>query len=231
MLSWFLYMIGRVGDAGLDKTVLDCGAGGPTPPVAQFAERGYSCHGVDISERQVELAAAYAKENAYAIDLQVGDMRDLPYPDESFSYVYELESMCHLTKADTKRALGEMKRVLKPGGLLFAHFMSTDFWPLTGHEEAPGEFSGMESGVPVIHSYFEDQEISKLFATFDVVWKQKRFTHFPLRTRETSLERWKAWYDPQSTNFPSEEDWLAAYEQRERYCYVAWEVVARKSGA
>lgn len=163
------------------------------------------------------------------MDLRVGDMRDLPYPDDSFGYVYELESMCHLTKADTKKALAEMARVLKPGGLLFAHFMSTEFWPLTGKEGAPGEFAGMESGEPVIHSYFEDAEVADLFKGHDIVWKEKRYTYFPLRTRETTREQWRAWYDPASTSFPSEDDWNAAYDKCEQYCYAAWEVIARKN--
>ncbi len=229
MLAWFLYMIDRVGEDGLDRTVLDCGAGGSTPPLAHFAERGYECHGIDISEEQVQRAAAYAEERGYDLALRVGDMRDLPYEDASFSYVYELESMCHLTKADTGKAIAEMTRVLKPGGLLFAHFMSTDFWPLTGSEGAPGEFAGLECGEPVIHSYFEDDEVASYFEAHDVVWKEKRFTYLPLRTRTTTLERWKAWYDPKSTRFPTEADWLAAYEERERYCYAAWEVIAQRT--
>ena len=229
MLAWFLYMIDRVGPKGLDKTVLDCGAGGATPPLAHFAERGYDCHGIDISEAQIERAEAYAIEHGYDLDLRVGDMRDLPYPDEAFSYVYELESICHLTKADTRRALEEMARVLKRGGLLFAHFMSTQFWPLTGEEVAPGEYAGDEAGAPVVHSYFEDDEVDALFADHDVVWKEKRFTYFPLRTREVDLEGWMEWYDPKSTHFPTEADWRRAFEERERYCYVAWELIARKT--
>ena len=156
-------------------------------------------------------------------------MRELPYPDGSFSYVYELESMCHLTKADTRKAIAEMTRVLKPGGLLFAHFMSMEFWPLMGKEGKPGEFAGIESGAPVIHSYFEDAEVASCFAEHDVVWKEKRFTYFPLRTREMSRDQWMTWHDSESTRFPTEADWRMAYEERERYCYAAWEVIAQRT--
>jgi len=155
-------------------------------------------------------------------------MRDLPYPDGTFSYVYELESMCHLTKTDTRQALAEMTRVLKRGGLLFAHFMSKEFWPVTGREIAPGEYAGEEAGSPVVHSYFEDEEVAHLIADLDVVWKEKRYTYFPLRTRDLNLEQWMNWYDPNSTRFPTRADWQKAFDERERYCYAAWEVIARR---
>jgi len=229
MLGWFLYMIDHIKGEGLDKTVLDCGAGGATPPLVHFAERGYSCYGIDISELQIERAAAHGKAHGYELDLRVGDMRDLPYPDQAFSYVYELESMCHLTKADTRRALAEMTRVLKRGGLLFAHFMSNEFWPLTGKEVAPGEYASEEAGSSIVHSYFDDEEVAGLLGTLDVIWREKRYTYFPLRTRELSLDQWMNWYDPGSTHFPTRADWRKAFDERERYCYAAWEVIARRT--
>lgn len=228
MLAWFLCVLSRLEADGLDKTVLDCGAGGRTPPLAHFAERGYECHGIDISEEQVRRAVEYAEEHGYALNLRVGDMRELSYSDESFSYVYELESMCHLTKADTKRALSEMRRVLRPGGYLFAHFMSTDFWPITGREEAPGEFAETECGKAVVHSYFEDDEVSALLQDMRIVWKQKRFTYVPYRIDDLTLEEWRNWFVPDSTRYARSE-WDAMYEDRSRYCYAAWEVIARKA--
>ncbi len=228
MLAWFLYVLSRLDTDGLDKTVLDCGAGGRTPPLSHFAERGYECHGIDISAEQVRRAAEYAKERGYALNLRVGDMRELPYPDASFSYVYELESMCHLTKADTKVALSEMKRVLKPGGYLFAHFMSMEFWPITGREEAAGEFAETECGEAVVHSYFEDDEVYGLFPDMRIVWKQKRFTYYPYRIDDLTRQEWRGWFVPGSTRYTSSE-WDAMYEQRDRYCYAAWEVIARKA--
>lgn len=227
MLGWFLYALTLLETEGLDRTVLDCGAGGPTPPLAHFAERGYQCHGIDISEKQIERAAAYAKERGYDLDLRIGDMRDLPYPDTSFSYVYELESTCHLTKADTRAALSEMNRVLKPGGYLFAHFMSTDFWPLTGRKDSPGEFAGFEGGAPVVHSYFEDEEVDGCFSHMTIMWKEKRFTYSPFRVRGLTPGQWQEWYDANSTRFTKDE-WDAMYGRRERYCYAAWEIIARK---
>ncbi|MCK5584888.1 class I SAM-dependent methyltransferase, partial [Candidatus Bipolaricaulota bacterium] len=161
MLACFLEYIARADRSGLDDTVLDCGGGGSTPPLAMFAERGYTCTGIAISEKQVASARACAEERDLPMTFDVGDMRALPYPDASFSYVYEIESMCHLTKADTRRAIGEMTRVLKPGGYLFAHFMSDELWPITGEEVGSGEFRGEEDGEIVVHSFFTDEEVAE----------------------------------------------------------------------
>lgn len=229
MLSWFLFMISRLETDGLEKTVLDCGAGGGTPPLAQFAERGYTCHGIDISEERLQMAAAYAEKNGFDMDLRVGDMRNLPYADETFAFVYELESMCHLTKKETWQTLEEMNRVLVPGGYLFAHFMTTDFWPLTGREQAPGEFVETEAGQTVVHSYFEDDEVMGAFSHMRIVWKQKRYTQFPFRIEGITEAQWQSWYTPGSTRF-TEAEWQALYAERHRCCYTAWEIIAQKPG-
>jgi SAM-dependent methyltransferase len=50
--------------------------------------------------------------------LQQGDAHALPFPDESFDAVYCRYLLEHV--ADPPKVLGEMRRVLKPGGRIFA---------------------------------------------------------------------------------------------------------------
>ena len=53
------------------------------------------------------------------VSLQNEDMRRLPYDDASFDLIMSGLTMHHLSSgADYKKALGEMARVLKPGGRL-----------------------------------------------------------------------------------------------------------------
>ena len=40
----------------IEKTVLDCGAGGPRPPLAIFQEHGFITNGIEISERSLQSA-------------------------------------------------------------------------------------------------------------------------------------------------------------------------------
>ena len=68
---------------------------------------------VDQSERMVELARARGIENA-----QVADAHDLPFADASFDTVVAAWMLYHVTDLD--RGLGEIVRVLRPGGKLVA---------------------------------------------------------------------------------------------------------------
>jgi ubiquinone/menaquinone biosynthesis C-methylase UbiE len=67
---------------------------------------------IDQSEHFVEMT------RARAIDSRLGDAQDLPYADASFDVVAAMWMLYHV--ADVDRALAEMRRVLRPGGLLVA---------------------------------------------------------------------------------------------------------------
>jgi SAM-dependent methyltransferase len=94
--------------------VLDCpcGTGRISIPLAQ---RGFKVAGLDISNRVLEVARAAAPE----LDLQQGDMRELPWPAESFDAVLNLWTAFGYfeTQAEDERVLSEVARVLVPGGL------------------------------------------------------------------------------------------------------------------
>jgi len=61
----------------LDKTILDCGAGGRRPPLAIFHKAGYKTFGIDILDSQIALATEYAKEHHMVFNIIKGDMRKL----------------------------------------------------------------------------------------------------------------------------------------------------------
>jgi SAM-dependent methyltransferase len=80
--------------------------------LAWAAARGARTYGVDISEPTV--IQAHAAFNGYPLHGAVGDVRDLPFADESFDAIYSMGTIEHF--AETERAVAEMARVLKPGG-------------------------------------------------------------------------------------------------------------------
>ena len=102
-------------------------------------------------------------------------MRQIPYDDETFNYIFEHCSMCHLTKADTAVAIKEMCRVLKPRGIAFMGVVSQDCWPLSsyGEERSPGERWMIEGGEETCHSLFTDQESDQLLTAWDITLKEK----------------------------------------------------------
>ena len=123
------------------KKVLDCGAGGSTPPITLFAKHGYESYGIDNSDEALDQSREFLKKYNLNINLSKADMRKLPYDDEFFDIVFSYNASIHLTKADTKKAVTEMFRVLKPGGLLCMNFLwHNDVHPSLGEEKEPGEF-------------------------------------------------------------------------------------------
>jgi ubiquinone/menaquinone biosynthesis C-methylase UbiE len=83
--------------------------------------------GVDLSPAMLVLARQRAADHGIDADLRSGDAEALPFADESFDTVVCALSLC--TIPDPATAIGEMKRVLVPGGrlLLLDHVRST--WP------------------------------------------------------------------------------------------------------
>lgn len=98
--------------------VLDAGCGyGAT---AIFLAREYDCrvHGLNISERELELACERAAEAGVAdrVRFDYGDFHALPVPDECVDVVWSQEAFLH--GADKLQVLRECRRVLRPGGRL-----------------------------------------------------------------------------------------------------------------
>ena len=173
--------------------ILDCGAGGPLPPLALFYQHGFDCWGIDVSEEQLALAQAYSDEHGMKLDLRKADMRQIPFGDCFFDHVYEHFSMCHLGKRDTAVTIGEMQRVLKPGGLCLLGMVSADSWPYVsfGEEREPGEFWSEEGdGQERVHSLFADGEADALVAGWDLLRKEKRIVTLHHLADRSSMEEW-----------------------------------------
>lgn len=118
----------RCGEA---DRVLDVGCGIGKPAFRLARELRVTVVGISISRPQVRRAAAAARAAGLAdrVTFQCADMNDLPFPDRSFDAVWAMESLHHVP--DRGHALGEIARVLRPGGsVAIADFVLTG--PVTG---------------------------------------------------------------------------------------------------
>jgi 2-polyprenyl-3-methyl-5-hydroxy-6-metoxy-1,4-benzoquinol methylase len=95
------------------KTILDiaCGTGYGSFLMADAAKKIFA---VDIDQRTID----YAKKNFFSknIEYSVGSATEIPMPDNMAEVVVSFETIEHIN--DYKKFLSEVKRVLKPGGLL-----------------------------------------------------------------------------------------------------------------
>jgi ubiquinone/menaquinone biosynthesis C-methylase UbiE len=81
-----------------------------------FYPEGVHLTGIDLSPAMLERARQRARELGMEVDLREADAQDLPFPDESFDTVVCTLSLCNIP--DDRKAVAEMKRVLRPGGRL-----------------------------------------------------------------------------------------------------------------
>jgi ubiquinone/menaquinone biosynthesis C-methylase UbiE len=187
----FPYILQRFDrDRSMEKKVLDCGAGGRRPSLAIFARMGYETHGIDISHEQVRKAKEFCKQQEIDVNIQIGDMRNLAFEDERFGLVYSYNSIFHLTKADTAKAMKEMRRVLKTPGYLYVNFLSIDDQQCgEGEKIGPGEWKSTEHGEITVHSYYDDNEPDQYFEGMEILLKEKKETEYrPIPYKMVSLE-------------------------------------------
>jgi ubiquinone/menaquinone biosynthesis C-methylase UbiE len=77
---------------------------------------GIRLTGVDFSPQMLQLTQRRAQELGRPVDLRLGDAQALDLPDAAFDTVVCTLSLCAIP--DERRAIAEMKRVLRPGGRL-----------------------------------------------------------------------------------------------------------------
>ena len=124
----------KAGDRVLD---FGCGPGTISVGLARAIEPG-ELHGIDMEETQINIARAAAQAGGHAnATFHVGDVTNLPFEDNSFDAAHCHAVLMHVP--DTPKVLSEIKRVLKPGGVIGSRelFVSSSFLE-PGAEETQG---------------------------------------------------------------------------------------------
>lgn len=102
-----------------EARMLEVGCGrGIALPVLDRLCRPRRLVGLDIDDRLLAKAAEELRRSGADAELHCGDVRDLPFPDDSFDVVIDFGTLFHIARAET--AAAEISRVLVPGGL-FVH--------------------------------------------------------------------------------------------------------------
>jgi 2-polyprenyl-3-methyl-5-hydroxy-6-metoxy-1,4-benzoquinol methylase len=165
---------------GKDLLEVGCGIG---IDLARFAKNGARVTGIDLSEVAIKLAKKNFELQGVTGDLRVMNGENLAFRDESFDVVYAhgvLQYTGHI-----ERMIGEIHRVLKPGGeailmvynrYSWLNLLSTLFGVKLEHEDAP---------VLIKYSIGELRGFMRAFSKVEIIPER-----FPVKTR---LHRgWKA---------------------------------------
>lgn len=149
---------GELAHKPLDRALLDrfaeqirqmgpvCDIGCGPGHVARYVhERGVAAWGIDISPSMVEIARRLNP----GITFQQGNMLALDIPDATFGGITVFYSLIHVPRPEVIVALRELRRVLRPSGVLLAAFhigqqtIHLDEW---WGEEVALDFNFFETG-------------------------------------------------------------------------------------
>ncbi len=114
--------------------VLDAGSG-PGDVAEAFRAAGASAVAVDVDWQEMHCRQR-TLESAV-----MGDGMALPFPDGTFDIVCSSNVLEHVP--DPRGLLTEMGRVLRPGGVMFAHYTAW-FGPWGAHEISPWHYFGAD---------------------------------------------------------------------------------------
>lgn len=167
----FLAMLPDVrGKAGLD---MGCGEGNNTRAVAR---QGARMQAVDISPTFIRHASATEAAEPLGIRFAEGDAMALPFPDAEFDFVTAF--MCLMDMADPARALGQARRVLRPGGFLQFSILHPCFVP--PHRKVLREADGQVRAIEIA-DYFDTTEGKVDTFWFSTLPEDKRAEVEPFR--------------------------------------------------
>lgn len=103
----------QAGEAVLD---VSCGTGSLALLAKKQVGPAGRVHAIDASEEMIAYARRKAKRERQVIMFDVAAAQQLPFDDATFDVVLNTLALHHLPRASRYEALGEMRRVLRPGG-------------------------------------------------------------------------------------------------------------------
>ena len=151
---------------------LGCGQGRHT---LLLAREDFETFALDISPAAVTTTKNALKKEGLSAEIMAGDMREIVYPDNFFDAVLAWRAL-YLGKTDeVRRAFSEAKRILRPGGIIYASIRSTNntlchVGKLKGEEIETNTFLLNCDGLSgIIYHFFTKEEVAGHFPDFEIL--------------------------------------------------------------
>lgn len=203
--NWYQWYFGRL-DLPENARILEIGTGSGAlwHAVANRIPPGWRITLTDLSSGMLA-DAQRSLEHIRPFTFIQADAQELPFPDETFDAVLANHMLYHVP--DRPRALAEFRRVLKPGGQLYAatngsgHLKELRDLVATYVDQMPMEGGlgfGLDDGAEQLASHFEDVELHRYQDAFHI----------------TEAEPLKAYIRSASDLWPIPEERKPALEQR-----------------
>ncbi len=112
-------------ERGAGKRVLEIGVGAGSDFI-NWVRSGATATGIDLTETGVDLTRERLTLEGLRAEVQQGDAEQLPFAADSFDIVYSWGVLHH--SPDTARAVSEVKRVLRPGGIALVMIYHSRSW-------------------------------------------------------------------------------------------------------
>lgn len=155
---------------------------GPGANIWYLVREGYAVAGIDgsptaIGQAMERLEAEGLLKAGVQVDLRHGDCRSLPWSNDYFDAVIDIEAIYANEVEVIRSCIGEVHRVLKSGGVFFSKMFGTKTTGYnTGTEIEANTFDdvlkGPCAGFGTTH-FFTESELQRLlfgFSTFSLDW-------------------------------------------------------------
>ena len=164
---WIMERIVREAKILKGKHLLEIGCGMGYDSV-EFLKRGVRVTATDLTSSAVALARRHFEiEGLKPEDVRVENVLALGYGDAAFDAVWA-NGVVHAT-GDTRGALQEIRRVLKPGGrAIISHFYRKPSWMYVLSRLGREPIEHREEDPPV-NEFYTEKEILAMFEGFEII--------------------------------------------------------------
>lgn len=174
------YLAERWQSLGFERLLdLGCGLGRHS---VYFGKKGFAVTAADLSEYGINHTRQWALREGVTLMTQLCNMLELPFPDGAFDCILSYNVIYHTDTKGFLRTLGELRRVLRPGGELYITLISKNTW---GFVNAPRD-RWLDENTILRDEHDTERDVPHFFAGVENIRRFFADWQFPIEPVELS---------------------------------------------